>query len=80
MRILLTGGTGSFGKAFIKQILGSDFGVERLVVYSRDELKQWEMQQTYTHTRLDWGFRHSEPISFIFSTLASDSTPEKFPI
>ncbi|WP_037991015.1 UDP-N-acetylglucosamine 4,6-dehydratase (inverting) [Synechococcus sp. CC9616] len=51
MRILLTGGTGSFGKAFIKQILGSDFGVERLVVYSRDELKQWEMQQTYTQDK-----------------------------
>lgn len=48
MRILLTGGTGSFGKAFIKGILNSEFDIERLVVYSRDELKQWEMQQHYT--------------------------------
>ena len=39
-----------------------------------------KMQHTFTctHTRLDWGFRHSEPISFIFSTIASDDTPEKF--
>lgn len=48
MRILLTGGTGSFGKAFIKRIMDSEFDIERLVVYSRDELKQWEMQQDYT--------------------------------
>ncbi len=48
MRILLTGGTGSFGKAFVKRILESDHSIERLVIYSRDELKQWEMQQTYS--------------------------------
>ena len=51
MRILLTGGTGSFGKAFIKRILESEYNIERLVVYSRDELKQWEMQQTYTQEK-----------------------------
>ena len=45
--ILITGGTGSFGKAFIRQILSSNYGVKRLVVYSRDELKQWELQQVY---------------------------------
>ena len=46
-RILLTGGTGSFGKAFINNILKKFPNIERLVVFSRDELKQWEMQQKY---------------------------------
>ena len=42
--ILVTGGTGSFGKAFIRTVLGR-FSPRRLIVYSRDELKQFEMQQ-----------------------------------
>ena len=46
-RILITGGTGSFGKAFIAEILCRFPDIERLVVYSRDELKQWELQQLY---------------------------------
>ena len=41
-RILVTGGTGSFGKAFIKKIL-KNYKVNRLVIFSRDELKQYEM-------------------------------------
>jgi UDP-N-acetylglucosamine 4,6-dehydratase len=45
-RILVTGGTGSFGKAFTKRVF-SQFKPERLVVYSRDELKQFEMRQDY---------------------------------
>jgi UDP-N-acetylglucosamine 4,6-dehydratase len=45
-RILITGGTGSFGKAFVKRAL-TQFKPERLVVYSRDELKQFEMRQDY---------------------------------
>jgi len=45
--LLITGGTGSFGKAFISKILLSSSCVRRLVVYSRDELKQWELQQHY---------------------------------
>ena len=45
--ILITGGTGSFGKAFIAKILKRFPGVRRLVVYSRDELKQWELQQQF---------------------------------
>jgi len=39
--VLVTGGTGSFGKAFLAQLLKSNPCVERLVIYSRDELKQW---------------------------------------
>jgi len=46
-RVLITGGTGSFGKAFIAEILKLYPQIERLVVYSRDELKQWELQQSY---------------------------------
>jgi len=46
-RILITGGTGSFGKEFVKTILLKYPEVERVVVYSRDELKQFEMAQTY---------------------------------
>jgi UDP-N-acetylglucosamine 4,6-dehydratase (inverting) len=45
--ILITGGTGSFGKKFISTILEKYPAVKRLVVYSRDELKQFEMSQIY---------------------------------
>ena len=46
-RVLITGGTGSFGRAFIQQVLKSTPGIERVVVFSRDELKQWELQQSF---------------------------------
>ncbi len=44
--ILVTGGTGSFGKKFIKTIL-ERYQPRRLIVYSRDELKQFEMAQSF---------------------------------
>lgn len=44
--ILVTGGTGSFGKKFIATVL-SRYQPARLIVYSRDELKQFEMQQRF---------------------------------
>lgn len=44
--ILITGGTGSFGKAFIKTLL-TKHRPRRIAVYSRDELKQFEMQQEF---------------------------------
>ena len=43
--ILITGGTGSFGKCFINELLKKYPDISRIVVYSRDELKQWQMQQ-----------------------------------
>lgn len=46
--ILITGGTGSFGKAFVRTILERFPAVRRLVVYSRDELKQYEMAQLFS--------------------------------
>ena len=50
-RILITGGTGSFGKAFIAEMIHRFPAVERLVIYSRDELKQWELQQHYPESQ-----------------------------
>ncbi len=46
--ILITGGTGSFGKAFTKQILKQFPKVKRLVIFSRDELKQFEMEKEFS--------------------------------
>lgn len=43
--ILVTGGTGSFGREFVRTVLAKYPDVRRLVVYSRDELKQFEMSQ-----------------------------------
>lgn len=52
--ILITGGTGSFGKAFIKELL-DNHDPKRLVIYSRDELKQWEVRQLFgDDPRLRW--------------------------
>ena len=45
--MLITGGTGSFGKAFVKSVLDYCPKIKRLVVFSRDELKQYEMQQEF---------------------------------
>lgn len=44
--ILITGGTGSFGKKFIATVLAR-YTPKKVIVYSRDELKQFEMQQTF---------------------------------
>lgn len=46
--ILVTGGTGSFGRAFVREVLEKYPGVRRLVIYSRDELKQYEMSQEFS--------------------------------
>ena len=46
--ILITGGTGSFGKAFVRTVLRQYPGIKRLVVFSRDELKQYEMSQEFS--------------------------------
>jgi UDP-N-acetylglucosamine 4,6-dehydratase/5-epimerase len=44
--ILITGGTGSFGSKFIPMTLAK-YNPSRLVIYSRDEMKQWEMAKVY---------------------------------
>ena len=50
-RLLITGGTGSFGKAFISRVLNQFPEIQRVVVYSRDELKQWELQQLFPKSK-----------------------------
>jgi UDP-N-acetylglucosamine 4,6-dehydratase (inverting) len=49
--ILVTGGTGSFGKAFVKTVLDRFPEIKRLVVFSRDELKQFEMSQQFSEIK-----------------------------
>ncbi len=46
--VLITGGTGSFGKKFVSMVLERYPEVKRLIIYSRDELKQFEMQQQFS--------------------------------
>ena len=55
--ILITGATGSFGKALVKTILALNPRVNRLVVFSRDELKQYEMSQEFNESKYD-GIRY----------------------
>ncbi len=49
--VLITGGTGSFGKKFVEVLLQKYPQIKRLVIYSRDELKQFEMSQTYSEVK-----------------------------
>lgn len=44
--VFLTGGTGSFGRAFIKYFIENDIQLKKLIIFSRDELKQHEMQSS----------------------------------
>ena len=46
--ILITGGTGSFGNAFVEKIL-NNYKPKRLIVFSRDELKQYDMRKKFKH-------------------------------
>lgn len=48
--ILVTGGTGSFGKKFIQKVLEKN--IKKVIIYSRDELKQYEMAQEFKDPRL----------------------------
>lgn len=48
--VLVTGGTGSFGKKFVEKMLQKD--VRKIIVFSRDELKQYEMSQDFTDPRM----------------------------
>jgi len=49
--VLVTGGTGSFGQRFVKRIL-KDFHPKKVIVFSRDELKQFEMNRMFSDDRL----------------------------
>ena len=45
--ILITGGTGSFGKKFVKKVLDKNKDIKKLIIFSRDELKQYEMAKNF---------------------------------
>lgn len=49
--ILVTGGTGSFGNAFVEKIL-NEYKPKKLIIYSRDEMKQWSMSQKFSNKKL----------------------------
>lgn len=50
-RILITGGTGSFGKKFTEIVLNRYPDIKKLAIYSRDELKQYEMAQQFPDSK-----------------------------
>lgn len=49
--ILITGGTGSFGKCFVRKVLDTT-NAKKIIVYSRDELKQSEMAMEFNDPRM----------------------------
>ena len=49
--ILVTGGTGSFGKKFIKDIIRNN-KLKKIIIYSRDEMKQWDMANKLKDKRI----------------------------
>ena len=46
--LLITGGTGSFGRAFVKHVLKKYKNIKRLIIFSRDEFKQYEMRKIFS--------------------------------
>ena len=49
--ILITGGTGSFGKKFVRFLL-KKYKAKKIIIYSRDEFKQYEMQKEFSANEL----------------------------
>ena len=62
--ILITGGTGSFGRKYTATILAR-YKPRRLVIFSRDELKQYEMSQVYNHECVRYFLGDAEPALFV---------------
>ena len=50
--VLITGGTGSFGQAFC-EYLRSNFKPRKVIIFSRDEMKQWEMAKEFNEDFFD---------------------------
>lgn len=70
--VLITGGTGSFGKAFLRWLLAIKNGPNRVVVFSRDELKQHDMKAEFQDPRIRWfigDVRDSERIHRAFKDI-----------
>ncbi len=51
--ILITGGTGSFGKSFTNYLLKNHKKIKKIIIFSRDELKQYEMSKNFSKKDLD---------------------------
>lgn len=51
--VLITGGTGSFGKAFARMVT-RDYQPRKIIIFSRDELKQYEMAQEFPEAHMRW--------------------------
>ena len=49
--ILITGGTGSFGNEFVKKIISKYKKINKLIIFSRDELKQYEMSKKFSEKK-----------------------------
>ena len=49
--ILITGGTGSFGKKFTEEVF-KKYNVKKIAIYSRDEFKQYEMQKKFPSSKI----------------------------
>jgi UDP-N-acetylglucosamine 4,6-dehydratase (inverting) len=49
--ILITGGTGSFGQAFVSRILKAKYKLKKIIIYSRDELKQYNMEKLFNEKK-----------------------------
>ena len=52
-KLLITGGTGSFGRALVEYLLKNKFPLKKLVILSRDELKQYEMNQVFNINKFE---------------------------
>ena len=55
--VLVTGGTGSFGRTFTERVL-SKYRLKKLIIFSRDELKQHEMRQIWDDASARWPIRY----------------------
>jgi UDP-N-acetylglucosamine 4,6-dehydratase len=51
--VLVTGGTGSFGQAFVTRLL-LDLSISKIIIFSRDELKQFEMKEKFSDSRIEF--------------------------
>ena len=56
-KILITGGTGSFGKAFVSMLVKKYKNIKKLIIFSRDEYKQYEMQLTFSREKYKYAGR-----------------------
>ena len=82
--ILITGGTGSFGQAFVKHCL-KNYNPRRIIVYSRDEMKQWMMAESFSESRIrffigdvrdrDRMYRAFQGVDFVIHAAATKIVP-----